>query len=335
MDEQTLASIGRINQLAWGFVIARAVHVAAKFGLADKVSPEGTTAADIAAALNLNPDRLYRLMRLLASYEIFDEKQPQIFYPTPLSDVLRTDAPVSIRSATHLVTKSMWQAHSVLDHCIKTGGDAYSELYNKGVFDYLADHPEENKEFDEAMHNYAELENPPLASMMPLEGAKSFVDIGGGQGGFIREVLNKFPNLEATLFDQPSVVAQKLIGADDPLAARFNDVGGSFFEEIPAGKDTYALKRILHDWNDEDCIKILKTVHKAMRDDSRLFVLDAIVPDGNVPHFSKDLELFLITWGGNERNRAEFEAIFEAAGFDLINVIDTGLVLSITEARKK
>ncbi len=335
MDEKVLASIGRVTQLYWGFVISRAVHVSAKLGLSDKVSPSGTKVSVIAEDLNLNADRLYRLMRLLASYEIFEEKEDKTFYPTPHSDVMRTEVEGTIRSASHLVTKSMWEALGILDHSIRTGEDTYTKLYGKGVFDYLADNPEENVEFDEAMHNYAELENPPLASMMPIEGLKTIVDIGGGQGGFLKEVLNKFPAIEGILFDQPSVVAQKIITDQDALAPRFKEVGGSFFEEIPAGCDAYALKRILHDWSDEDCVRILKTAHAAMRDDSRLFVLDAIVPDGNVPHFSKDLEIFLVTWGGNERNRSEFEAIFDAAGFKLINTIDTGMVLSITEARKK
>ncbi|MFW1676729.1 methyltransferase [Pontibacter sp. JAM-7] len=323
--------IHRINELYWGFAISRAIHVAAKLGIADHVTAGGTSVNNIAASTNLNQDRLYRLMRLLASYQIFAETEKGVFVPTPLSDVLTTAGDNSVRDAAHLVTKSMWEAYGHLEHSIQTGEDTYTELFGKGVFEYLDEHAHESEQFSRAMHNYAELENPLIAESCPLQQAVNVVDVGGGQGGFLDELLEAHKHISGLLFDQPHVVAD--VNPTARESERFAIVGGSFFDAVPSGADAYFLKRILHDWNDDDCCKILSSVKAAMKTDSRIFVIDAIVPAGNVPHFSKDLEAFLLTWGGQERDRDEFEQLFARVGLQLASVIETPTALSILEVK--
>lgn len=324
----------RINQLYWGFAISRAVHVAAKCGIADHVATTGTPVNTIAEKLSLNEDRLYRLMRLLASYEIFEETDKGTFKSTPLSDAIKSDTQDNVRDAAHLVTKSMWEAYGHLEHSIRTGDDAYTDLYGKGVFEYLDEHPDESEQFDRAMHNYAELENPVIAAACKLENFETITDVGGGQGGFLKEVLQLNPHLKGTLFDQPHVISDAIFPSGNAeLDDRVMKVGGSFFESISGEADAFFLKRILHDWNDEDCCRILQTVKMSMTPESSLFVIDAIVPGGNVPHFSKDLEAFLITWGGQERDQGEFEALFEKVGMKLASITETQSLLSIIEAK--
>lgn len=334
MSDQSLPPSLRINQLYWGFAISRAIHVAAKLKLADNVPSTGITSDDLASKLSLNPDRLYRLMRLLASYEIFEETDKYTFKPTPLSDAINSATKDNVQSAAHLVTKSMWEAYGHIEHSIRTGNDTYSDLFGKNVFEYLNDHPDESEEFDNAMHNYAELENPPIAQTCQLENKTTIADIGGGQGGFLKEVLTHHKHIKGTLFDQPHVISDAIIpGNDQDLAQRTTIVGGSFFEPIQITADVYVLKRILHDWSNEDCCKILSSIKSAMTKDSRLFIIEAIVPGGNVPHFSKDLEAFLITWGGQERDRAEFETLLDNVGMSIVSIKETPSLLSIIEAK--
>lgn len=215
MSDNEIHPAHRINQLYWGFAISRAIHVAAKCGIADHVSFTGTRVSELAEKLSLNEDRLYRLMRLLASYEIFEETEKGTFKPTPLSDAIHSESEGSVRNAAHLVTKSMWEAYGHLEHSIRTGEDAYTDLYGKPVFDYLDEHPDESEEFDKAMHNYAELENPVIAACCKLDDRKKIVDVGGGQGGFLKELLQLNPHIEGTLFDQPHVITDAIIPGDD------------------------------------------------------------------------------------------------------------------------
>jgi hypothetical protein len=335
MSEETHQAVSRVNQLYWGFVISRAVHVAAKLGIADHVTETGVTVSEIAKKLNVNEDRLYRLMRLLASYEMFSEKEKYKYYPTSLSKVIETEGDASIRSAAHLVTSSMWQAFGQLEHSVDTGKDSYSEIFGKGVFDYLHEHPDEAQEFDEAMDNYAQFENPVLSEALPMNGADLIVDVGGGHGDFLRHVLMQNKEMNGVLFDQPFVINQAHKYDEEESSNRTSKVGGSFFESVPAHADVYVLKRILHDWKDEDCIRILQTCRNSMKDDSRLFVIDAIVPEGNGSHFSKDLEVFLMTWGGNERDKFEFENLAAQANLEIVSVHEPATLLSIIEMKKK
>ncbi len=331
MSSTDVNPIHRINELYWGFAISRAIHVAAKLGLADHVHTTGTPVSLIAQQAGLNEDRLYRLMRLLASYQIFAETDKGVFIPTALSDVLQSGVDGTVRHAAHLVTRSMWEAYGELEHTIETGQDTYTALFGKGVFEYLDEHAHEGEQFSRAMDNYAELENPVIAGCCPLQGTTSVVDVGGGQGGFITAVLQQNPHLVGMLFDQPQVIAGLGDTATDETSVV--RVSGSFFDKVPMGADVYFLKRILHDWSDEDCCKILQTVKAAMTPESRLYVVDAIVPEGNVPHFSKDLEAFLMTWGGQERDLAEFERLFQQVGLKLVSVTETGTALSLLEVK--
>lgn len=329
MSSSEINPIQRINQLYWGFTISRAIHVAAKLGIADHVGKAEVHIRNIAEKLSVNKDRLTWLMRLLASYDIFQETDKYTFIATTLSNAISTEADYSVRNAAQMVTKSMWEAYGHLEHCIRTGEDAYTDLFGKGVFEQLDDHTEENDQFARAMDNYAELENPIIAECCKVREAQTVVDVGGGHGGFLKALLSQNEQLNGTLFEQPHIINKAT--NETTLNQRFDMSGGSFFEEFSAGADAYILKRILHDWSDQDCCNILQTVKAAMKPDSKLYVIDAIVPEGNVPHFSKDLEAFLMTWGGQERDRTEFEKLFNKVGLKLSSVIETPTPLSVLE----
>jgi O-methyltransferase len=334
IDNNDVSPSMRINQLYWGFVISRAIHVAAKLGVADFVDDKGVHVREIKNKIDfeINEDRLYRLMRMLASYEIFEELEKYTFKSTPLSDAIKTDEDQSVRFAAHLVTKSMWEAYGELEYSIKTGEDKYNKLFGMGVFDLLEKNPDESKQFDKAMHNFSEGENKLIAGCCNLENINHVVDIGGGYGGFLEELMSLKADVKGLLYDQEHVIDK--VGIEHVNKAGFEKQAGDFFESVPQGFDAYVLKRILHDWSDSDCSRILQSCAKAMNQASKLFIVDAVVPNGNVSHFSKDLEVFLITWGGQERDRDEFEGLLHGAGLKINNIYNTPTVLSIIEAQK-
>lgn len=159
------------------------------------------------------------------------------------------------------------------------------------------------------------------------------VDIGGGHGGLITSILQLNPNMRGILFDSPQVIegAKPFVEKSD-VADRCELVGGSFFESVPGGGDAHVLKWIIHDWDEEKSVGILKNCHRALTENGKLILVEAVVPAGNEPHFSKFIDLnMLVMTGGRERTEAEFRALYEAAGFRLTRVVPTESPFSVIE----
>lgn len=160
-------------------------------------------------------------------------------------------------------------------------------------------------------------------------------DVGGGQGGFLAEVLKAYPTVRGTLYDRPQVVQEPVYLTAAGLRDRCEIVGGNFFQSVPTGGDAYFVKRILHDWRDERCIQILRTCCEAMSQTARILVVDAVVPPGNAFHPSKVMDiLMMVLTEGRERTEEEFRALYQQAGLTLTQVVPTPSVLSIVEGKK-
>jgi 16S rRNA G1207 methylase RsmC len=161
------------------------------------------------------------------------------------------------------------------------------------------------------------------------------VDVGGGHGGLITSILKNNPKVKGVLFDAPEVIEgarPKLEAAG--LAERCETVAGDFFKSVPAGGDAYVMKWIIHDWDDEKSITILRNCRSRMRANGRLVLVDCVVPESDEPHFSKFIDLnMLVMTGGKERTAKEFEQLLSAAGFKLLRIIPTELPTSIVEAQ--
>jgi hypothetical protein len=173
-------------------------------------------------------------------------------------------------------------------------------------------------------------ENPLVAQAYDFPPDATVVDVGGGHGGLLLAVLRRHPGLRGALFDQQHVLdGHRLgeLGADD----RWDLVAGDFFTGAPSG-DVYLIKRILHDWDDEGCLRILRQCRRAVSDGGRVLVVDAVVPPGNDPDPGKVIDVLMMSsLTGRERTRADFDALFTRAGFRLTRVIPTDTRLSIVE----
>ncbi|MCG8363525.1 MAG: acetylserotonin O-methyltransferase [Pseudanabaenales cyanobacterium] len=333
MEEVFSAILPMLN----GHWVSQAVYVAVKLGIADLLKEGDRNCEELAKITNTNPRALYRLMRVLASMDIFAEQEGGCFTLTPLAACLQSDVSGSVRSLVITAGES-YHAWGHLLYSIQTGESAFEHLHQMNLFEYLQKNPESGKMFDHAMTNFLAREGAAIAANIATNydcsSIHTLVDVGGGQGSLIASILQAKPMMQGILFEQASVIegAKPLIKAEGVIE-RCQLVAGDFFESVPSGGDAYMLMRILHDWDDERAIAILKNCHSAMRENGQLLVIEQVIPPGNEPCFSKlsDLNMLVMCSGGRERTKAEYRVLFEAADFQLTQIITTSSDLNIIE----
>jgi len=330
-----------ILNLALGYLASRGLHVATELGIADLLKDGPKNIAELAHTTGAHQQSLYRLLRMLAGHGVFAEEPPGHFRLTPAAAVLQVGAPGSVHDAVQMISDmagdgSWWTAVGRLRHSVMTGEPGFDSVHGMGFFDYLTQHPEAGVWFDRGLANFATPENTAIVNCYDFEQFHRVVDVGGGQGGFLAEVLKAFPTVRGVLYDRPQVIQEPAYLSAAGLLNRCEIVGGDFFQSAPSGGNVYVLKRILHDWGDERSVQILRNCREAMEDRARLLVVDAVVPPGNDPHPSKIMDmLMMVLLEGQERTEEEFRALYRQAGFTLTRVIPTPSVLSIVEGVPK
>lgn len=323
-------------QMATGFWVTQSIYVAARLGIADLLSDGPKTADELAQATHANGFMLYRVLRALAGLGIFAEDDEKRFALTPLAEPLQS-GPNSFRAmAIHLAENASWKAWGSLLESVKTGETAFTIANDKEVFPYYAEHNESFEPFNEAMTNLSEAVIKAVVPAYDFSSIRKLVDVGGGHGSLLAAILKANPETRGVLFDLPTVVeAAKERLASEGVSDRAEVVGGDFFESVPAGGDAYLMKLIIHDWDEERAVRILKNCHSAMEDGGRLLLVETVVPEGNEPSFAKMMDLqMLVMTGGRERTEAEYRDLFAAGGFKLTRVIPTESPMSIVEGTK-
>jgi hypothetical protein len=324
------AAYDLIFGLRVGWLVSRALHVAAELGVADHLSEGPRDISELAAATNSHPQSLYRLLRMLASYGVFAETADRHFGLTPAAALLRSGI---LRDAVRMFSDADWNAAGALLHNIKTGQPAFKHVNGQGFFEYLGTHPESQTRFDRAMASAAEEENLPIANAYDFSKYRRIVDVGGGRGGFLAAILKTYPSPRGVLYDQPQVVEHPEYLTKGGVRDRCDVVGGTgFFASIPVGADLYVLKRVLHDWPDDVCEGILRRCRDAVAKDGRVVVVDAVIPAGNHPDPTKAVDLLMmILLDGRERTETDFRELFARAGLKLTRIVATPSMLSIVE----
>jgi O-methyltransferase domain/Dimerisation domain len=321
-----LTSTIAVLQLVTSYRISQSIYVAAKLGIADLLKDGSKTSEELASITDSHAPTLYRVLRALASIGIFAEDSNGRFGLTPLATCLQTDIPNSLRASAIIRSEEVYRKPwSHLLHTVKTGETAFQHVYNMGLFDYLAQNPETAGLFDGAMTGYSTTIIDALLAAYDFSSVRQLVDIGGGQGSLIGAILQKYPTMQGILFDQASVLegAKPLLEALG-VADRCQLIAGNFFESIPDGADAYIMKNIIHDWDDEQAITILKNCRNSMAKNAKLILVESVIFPGNEPSVAKllDLEMLVLT-GGKERTEAQHQALFEASGLQLTNIIPT------------
>ncbi|MDJ0618181.1 MAG: methyltransferase [Calothrix sp. MO_192.B10] len=313
--------------------VSQSIYAAAKLGIADFLKDGPQTTEQLANAVGADAPSLYRLMRALASVGIFTEVREGCFGSTPLGECLQTDAPQSLRAMATMCGEEHYQAWGNIVHSIKTSECAFQDLYKTSFFKYLKQNTEAEQIFCEAMTNYATQAHISVAAAYDFSGINKIVDVAGGHGTLISSILKANPAMSGILFDIPEVIegSKQSIKAAG-LENRCELVAGDFFKSVPSGGDAYILSTVIHDWNDENSIAILKNCHEAMVENGKLLIVEMVIPSNNEPFFGKILDLTMLAiHGGLERTKAQYQDLFAAAGFKLTNVFPTKSPLSVIE----
>ena len=316
--------------------VADMIGVAARLELADFINAGAKTAEEIAKAKGLHASSLYRLLRGLASYGIFAEQEDGTFTQTSRSDALRKDVPYSAWGMAQLTTRP-WsvRAWMELEHSVRAGTPAFEHFNGIQLFEYFDRHPNELELFAEAMRSFSVATGTAVAETYDFTGIRILADIGGSQGFNLSLVLQKYPDMRGILFDLPAVVkgAPSFIKSYG-LESRIDVRGGNFFESIPSGADAYLLKHILHDWSDEDCLRILKNIYAVAEPGTKLLIVDAVIGARNEHEFAKtlDIQMLVLTHEGKERTHAEWKELLHAAGFKLTRIVPTPSFADVVEA---
>lgn len=325
-----------IAQMASGYWLSQALFVAAKLGIADCIGAEGKSADELATETGSHAPSLFRLLRALASVGVFAEDSHGRFQLTPLAQPLREDAPGSKRAMILMTGGEQYRAWGELFHSVQTGKTGFEHVYGQPLFNYLSERPEQAKLLDAAMVSIHGPETAAMLDAYDFSDIETLADLGGGNGSVLSAVLEKHLEMRGILCDLPGVAerTRKRIAVSG-LADRLQVMGGSFFDSVPPGADAYFLRHILHDWYDEECLKILRSIHFASPPQARLLVVESIIPPGNEPCFGKLLDLaMLVIPGGKERTEGEYRELFRQGGFTLQRIIPTAAEVSILEAVK-
>jgi len=322
----------RMQELA-DYIVPMAIRAVSDLRIADRLAAGPRPVEELAAETGTHAPALRRVLRALACKGVFEEVEPGRFGLTPLAEPLRADHPLSLAGAYPLLPADL-RAWARFDHTVRTGTSAFEHLFGQRYYDYLTEHPDESARFDASVECQSRLVLRLLHTAYDWGSLGTIVDVGGGTGVFLAGLLARHRRLRGVLLDLPHVVA----GAPAVLeragvADRCEIVAGSFFDAVPAGADAYLLKTIVHDWRDADALALLRAVRSAMRADSRLLLLEALLAPGDAPEIGRLLDLHsLVLVEGPDRDADDLARLLAAAGLELARVVPTS-TLSILEAR--
>lgn len=290
---------------------------------------------ELAESSSTDLPSLYRFMRTLASLGLFTEDHEHRFSLTEMGEALRTDVPSSVRTsilvlAGDIFTKSLEQ----LPYSLQTGKTGFEKAFGGPLFEWLASHPAEASMFSETMVGFHGTEPAAIAAAYDFSEFETIVDAGGATGNLLATILSRFPKPGGILFDLPHVVADApALIQTRGLIDRIRIEAGNFFESVPGGGDAYLFSHIIHDWKDVECLTILGNCRRVMKPDSRLLIVEMVLPTGDAPHPGKILDINMLTiTGGLERTEPEYQALLDRARFRLSRVVPTQSAVSVIEA---
>ncbi|HJU86419.1 MAG TPA: methyltransferase [Gemmatimonadota bacterium] len=321
--------VDTILQIAGGHVVPRSLHVVAELGVADALDETPRTARDLAESVGADPDALDRLLRLLSAYGVF-ESRSGAYAHTAASRLLRSDHPQSMRAVVRMFgLPILWTISGALGDSARSGAPATPSVLPQGLWEYIARNPDESRIFNAAMTAKAHGQIAGVLAAYDFSGFDVVVDVGGGRGHLLRAVLEAAPKANGVLFDLPHVIRE-----EEGLASeRLSLAPGDFFQDpLPTG-DAYLLMEVIHDWDDERSVAILRAIRKAAPSHAKLLLIEQLIPPGDGPNWAKTLDIhMLFLLGGRQRTRDEYEVLLRDAGFALQREIDAPGGVSILEA---
>jgi C-methyltransferase len=324
---QAAAISEMLTGMAWTAAVGTAVRlrlVEAMDDVANRAGVGDVAAADVAGRIGADPEAVHRLLWALSTRGLVDHVTGRRYRANAASAALRADGPGSVAEVVRAFEWS-WELWPHLPDAVRTGQSVFAALHGKPLFEYLStEAPADAEMFGRAQTRHTELMAAPVVDALDLSGVRTVADVGGGQGALLREVLDRRPHARGVLFDLPAVIA----GADPAfapggrLADRAVTVGGDFLTAPLPSADLYLIKQVLHNWSDDDAVRILSAVASAAPPGARIAVLEPLLGQGGpfeVFHAGMDL-LMLLALGGRERTEPEYAELFARSGVHLTGV---------------
>jgi hypothetical protein len=321
-------------QMLAGFQVSQALYTTAVLGVADLMVAGPVPVQVLSEQAGAHPPSLLRLLRTLASAGVFTEPEPGVFALTPLGSTLTRSQPGSMRDLAIMWMETHYAPFGELLHAVRSGEPAADHLYGQPFFSWLSGQPEQAARFTGAMANLTNGIKNAAISFLPLDGARTIVDVGGADGTMLAAILSGHPDLRGILFDLPHVVADapKTL-TEKGVVDRIDCLGGDFLESVPGGADSYLLSFVIHDWPDDAARRILGNIAAAGGSGARLLMIEFVVPPGDTPHMSKMIDLTMLGMlAGRERPEEDWRELLTSAGFTGIGVLPTGTPLSVIHA---
>lgn len=323
-----------LHRLIRGYWNTQIVRAAADLRIADHVTAGATTAKDIAAREGSDPVTTHRLLRACAALGLLCDEGEGRFATTLTGDLLRSGIPESLRdSALAFGAPGHWLPWGLLPQAVRRGETQVLTALGRDVFDYFGDHPDEAGHFSGAMSAITRRLTDEVVHLVDTTNVSTVVDVGGSNGVLLRGLMLANPALTGRLLDLPHVVdgARDLMG-EAGLGERVDVMGGNFFEGVPSA-DLYVLKAILHDWDDASCELILRNCHASAEPGARVVVVENVIgtPSSTVEGAILDMNMLAIS-SGQERDLAEFDALFAASGWRRISLHQTSGSRFVMEA---
>lgn len=326
----------RLFEMIQGYSKTQVIYVFATLGVADRLKAGVCEVSELASLLKVDESAFRRFMLAAVDLGLCSKSKQDSYSLTTLGECLRSDTYGSLRELAMLNGAENYVAWGQLLYSIQTGENAFIKTFGKDLFEYATQDPELVVRFHRLLENQARASARAVLTAYDFSNVSRVVDVGGGYGTLLISLLKVQPRLTGILLDRASTIteAEKQL-ASAAVGNRCLLVSGDFFEQIPASGDLYILSQILHDWNDEKAVDILKNCAQAMTKHSKLLVIEQIIPEqitaSASPVIWSDLIMLVLT-GGQERTLSQYRMLLETAGFRLQKTLQTNSAITILEA---
>jgi hypothetical protein len=331
MDADSVRHANYLSTLLRGYYVTQALFATTRLGIADLIGRAGGPVGveELADATGSHVEALYRVMRALAGEGIFEELPGRRFGLTGPSELLRAEAPGSMRAATLVAGETQYKVWGLLKDSVKHGTPAFERVFRKPVFAFFAEHPDLYAVFNEAMTQKMERTKAALLGACEVRPGDTVVDVGGGLGTFVIALLEKHAGASGVLFDAEGVIAEareKLAAHPLVAAGRLSLAEGDFLQGVPAG-DVMVLGSVVHMFLDDGARQLLKNCRSKLRAGGRIYLVEKLIGEANMPDAAKwdDLNMLVMT-GGRERTLEEYAGLLREAGFSSARQVGAGIV---------
>jgi hypothetical protein len=321
-----------LMRLAGGAWRTQALAAAVRFGLADRLAAGPRTSADLAKDCGALPDRLDGLLRTLAGEGVFRRRDDGRYENTPSSSLLQESSGNGLAAMVRMTAEEHYLGWSRFSDCLVQRKTAFELYFGEPVFAWYAHHEAQSSNFNKAMRENSAPQVPAIVAAYDASKFKRIIDVGGGHGEFLLGLLSRARGARGAVYDlEQGLAAARAGGLDHD--ARVDLIAGDFFKSVPAGGDLYVMKCILHDWDDDRCVTILKHIRAGMLPEGRVLVCELLIGSHNEPEFAKWMDLHMMAMpGGRERTKDEYAALFARAGLRLTRAIPTSCPMFALEA---